>query len=417
MRRGALSLAACAASIVLGASQDPREPLALLPDTSAGIHLFADQLGTGYSSTLVRFAATHFAGTQKLARSENDRYRAVNPRWVLLHYRLGSSSGPVPYLHGNRWASDWSDVTSHEDWFLHNALGQRHHDRTSNWDIHDLRHPGFREYWVSSVIADMRVAGAQGVFADSFDAGVSGYGITPPDPRFVDTTPANPAAWPNGVTWAQQKADFIAFVTDRFQETPERFLFVPNITLGTAWWWPDYRRIDGAMFEGFTLGLRPVDWVRSMNRALELSRAGKFLIAQGYPKTIDERLFLLVSYLLIKGTRTFINNAGGGLNYFPEYELALGPPVDPLAADVARYAWAGLYKREFRDAIALINPSASRVTVTLPGTFGRVIPAGGGAVRDADIDDRGRYTGGSLAFRDVSSLTLEPLTAAVLIRR
>jgi hypothetical protein len=421
MRMGfasALLLAASTASLApAAAGRQPPGPLALLPDTSEGIHLFADQFSGGYSDKLVRFAATRYAGTQKLQKRENDRYRAVNPRWVLLHYRLGSSSGPAQYIRGDRWTSDWREVSSHEDWFLHNDRGQRHHDPVSNWDLHDLRHPGFREYWVTSVIADMRASGAQGVFADSFDAGVSGYGITPPDNRFVKTAPADPAAWTGGVSWLQQKVDFIAYVKDRFEATPERFLFVPNVTLATAWWWPDYGRIDGAMFEGFTLGLSPGDWVLAMNRALELSRAGKFLIAQGYPKSVDDRLFLLVSYLLIKGTRTFINSAGAGIHFFPEYELAIGRPLASLPDDIAGYAWNGIYKREFTNAIALINPQPARVDVALPGRFRLAMPAGGGETGDRDVDAQGNYLGGSMTYRDVSSVTLEPFRAAVLMRQ
>lgn len=405
-------------SILLQASApQSRDPLAMLPDTSDGIHLFADQFGAGYSDKLVRFAATHYAGTQKMLKAENDRYRAINPRWVMLHYRLGSSSGSAPYIHGNRWTSDWTDVSSHEDWFLHNERGQRHHEPRDNWDLHDLRHPGFREYWVTSVIADMRATGAQGVFADSFDAGVSGYGIAPPDARFADTAPVDPAAWKDGVTWLRQKLDFIDYVKDRFEATPEKFLFVPNITLATAWWWPEYRRIDGAMFEGFTQGLASFDWVLAMNRALELSRAGKFLIAQGYPNTIDQRLYLLVSYLLIKSTRTFINNAGAEVYYYPEYDLPIGPALDPLPDRVERYAWNGIYKREFRNAIALINPKGTPADVTLPGTFRLVIPAGGGLTRDNAIDSEGKYIGGSITYRDVSSLTLQPFTGVILMRR
>src|SRR5438067_6194200 len=50
-------------------------PLSMLPDTSARIVPFADQLGNGYSDALVRFVATHFAGTQKMLKAENDRFR------------------------------------------------------------------------------------------------------------------------------------------------------------------------------------------------------------------------------------------------------------------------------------------------------------------------------------------------------
>lgn len=401
-----------------GAGQDPPAgPLALLPDTTDRVVPFADQLRDGASDKLVRFVATRFAGTQKMRRAENARYRAVNPRWMLLHYRLGISSGPARYIRNGEWGSDWSEVTRHEDWFLHNATGARHHHRTNNWDIHDIRHEGFREYWVSSTIEDMRATGAQGVFADSFEAGVSGHGITPPDPRFRDTAPANPAAWENGVTWLHQKLDFVDYVMTRFSDTPEKFLFVPNIGgLTTTWWWPGYARVDGAMLENFALEAVGEDWRLSMNRALELTRAGKLIIVESYPANVRDRLFLFASYLLIKGRRTFINAGGLGVFYFPEYTIDLGPPLDALPADAARYGWQGVYKREFRNAIVLVNPGDAEVRVQLPRTFSLVTPIGGGATDDSHVDPLGNYVGGSLEYRDVTSLPLPSRSAALLKR-
>jgi len=397
----------------LAGRQDSVDSLAWLPDTSDGIHLFADQLDPGYSDTLVEFVATHYAGTQKMRRVDNERFRRVNPRWVLLHYRLGSSSGPAPYIRGDRWTSDWAEVTRHETWFLHNANGQRHHEAQSNWDMHDLQNPEFRRYWVDSVMADMRASGAQGVFADSFDAGVSGYGVTPPDQRFAGAAPADPAAWPGGRSWMQQKGDFIAYVKDRFDAVPERFMFVPNVTLATAWWWPDYTRVDGAMFEGFTLGLSPGDWLLAMNRVLEFTRAGKFVIAQGYPRTVDDRVFLLACYLLIKGRRTFINSAGAGVFFYPEYELPTGPAVDPLPDDIDAFRWQGVYRRTFRDVVVLVNPATAPATVTLPGSYRLVVPSGGGQTTDAAVE-RGRYVGGTLTYRSVSTFTMSGRSAALL---
>ena len=140
-------------------------------------------------------------------------------------------------------------------------------------------------------------------------------------------------------------------------------------------------------------------------------------IAQGYPKNVSERLFLLASYLLIKGERTFINSAGAGVNYYPEYALPIGPARDRLPDDVARYAWNGVYKREFEHAIVVINPHAEGASLTFPGSFRLVIPAGGGATGDAEIDAQGQYIGGSLTYQDVTALTLAPGTAAVLMRK
>jgi len=401
-----------------GAQETPAGPLALLPDTSDRIVPFADQLREVTSDKLVRFVATHFAGTQKMRRWENARYRAVNPRWMLLHYRLGVSSGPVPYIHNGEWGSDWREVTRHEDWFLRNANGARHHHRTNNWDIHDIRHAGFREYWVGSTIADMRATDAQGVFADSFEAGVSGHGVTPPDPRFSGTAPANPAAWENGVTWQQQKLDFADYIADRFAETPEKFLFVPNIgALTTSWWWPGYARVDGAMLENFALQATTVeDWLLSMNRALELTRAGKLVIVESYPSTVRDRLFLLASYLLIKGQRTFINGGGLGVFYYPEYTIDLGPPLDALPETAQSYLWQGVYKREFHNGVVLVNPGNVDALVALPHAFAHATSIGGGATDDSHIDRLGNYIGGRLEYQRVTTLQLPPRSGALLKR-
>jgi hypothetical protein len=414
-----LGLIALSATAPRGA-QPVSDPLTLLPDTSDRIIPFADQLRERTSDRFVRFVATRFAGAQKMRKAENERYRAVNPRWMLLHYRLGISSGPVPYIHNGDWGSDWSMVSAHEDWFLHNTAGSRHHHRRNNWDIHDIANPEFREYWVNSVVADMRATGAQGVFADSFEAGISSHGVTPPDPRFAGTGPADPAVWENGVTWLQRKLDFVDYVTRHFSATPEKFLFVPNLGgLTTTWWWPRYSSVDGAMLENFALRTTPDDWVLAMNRALELTRAGKLVIVESYPRNAGERLFLMASYLLIKGRRTFINAIDAGVSgvcFYPEYLLELGPALDPLPERISRYEWQGVYKREFRDAVVVVNASTVDVSVALPGPFLHVVPSGGGTIDDSHIDRDGRYVGGTLAEHELTTLQLPAQSAALLKR-
>ena len=335
---------------------------------------------------------------------------------MLLHYRLGSSSGPAQYIHGNQWSSDWASVTSHEDWFMHNQNNQRHHDPVDQWDIHDISNAGFRGYWVTSVIADMRATGAQGVFADSFEAGISGYGVTDPDPRFDGTNPANAAMWPGGDTWVDQKAEWIAYIESAFAATPEQFVLVPNIgAMITGWSNIDYSHVDGAMLEGFGYQEAPADWVLGMNRAMKLTGAGKFIIVQSYPGDIPTRQFLLGTYLMLKGSKTFVNLAGSGVNYLPEYAIDFGPPKAGLPGDVSGYQYSGVYRRDFAKGLVLVNPGDSAAAVTLPGTFEQVSATGGGAVTDADLDASGNYSGGTLSYAAVTSVTLAPRTAALLL--
>jgi len=391
-------------------------PLSLLPDTTDGIYLYADQLDDGVSDAIVRFTATHFAGTQKMVLAENQRYVAVNPNWLLLHYRLGSSSGPVQYIHDDTWSSDFDQVTTHEDWFMHNMDNARHEDPTDDWYINDISNDGFRQYWVSSVLADMRATGSLGVFGDSFEAGISGYGVTDPDTRFDGTNPANPADWPSGDTWIDQKKEWIDYIEAAFAATPEKFLFVPNIgAMITGWANVDYSTIDGAMLENFGYQLAESDWQLGMNRAMKLAAAGKLIIVQSYPSDLAGRDFLLATYLLLKGTHTFVNLAGMGVTYFPEYALDFGAPLAAAPADVSGYAQAGVYRRDFAKGSVIVNPSTTSVGVTLGTTMYQASATGGGTVTDADLDGNGNYTSGSLAYAPVTQVTLAPRTAALLL--
>ena len=73
------------------------------PTTTNGIYLLSDQLMNmaSYSQQLTDFIATHFVGTEKLTAAQNAPFKAINPNWVLLNYRLGTASGPVSYIGSN----------------------------------------------------------------------------------------------------------------------------------------------------------------------------------------------------------------------------------------------------------------------------------------------------------------------------
>src|SRR5262245_36756898 len=64
-----------------------------VPDTSDGIHVFNDQIHPGLTQAQVNFCARRYAGTQKLTLADASRLRAVNPDFLVLHYRLGMGLG------------------------------------------------------------------------------------------------------------------------------------------------------------------------------------------------------------------------------------------------------------------------------------------------------------------------------------
>ena len=91
-----------------------------VPDTTNGIHIWNDQLlARAMTDQQMKFAATHYDGTQKILRSYADKFRSYNPNFLILHYRLGQALGYripqgdcqptgdiISVMEGNQWVPD-----------------------------------------------------------------------------------------------------------------------------------------------------------------------------------------------------------------------------------------------------------------------------------------------------------------------
>jgi Hypothetical glycosyl hydrolase family 15 len=129
------------------------------------------------------------------------------------------------------------------------------------------------------------------------------------------------------------------------------------------------------------------DWQLQMNRVLGLVRRGKVILAQSYlaPSDLTARGFVLGSYLLIKGSHTFLNmDIGQEAQWFPEYGVDLGQPVGPPPANIsALRAGGGVYVRKYAHGLVAVNPDSSAASLTLSGPMQLVRPVGGGALNAA----------------------------------
>ncbi len=126
--------------------------------------------------------------------------------------------------------------------------------------------------------------------------------------------------------------------------------------------------------------------------------------------------FLLGTYLLLKGDQTYLNiDYGGGVQYYPEYQLNLGTATTPLPSNVSSYLWNGVYRRDFQNGFVLVNPGSTTYTLNLGGTYQEVQGQGGGTMTDSQIDANGNYIGGSLTYQNVSSVTLTGGSAAIFL--
>lgn len=395
------------------------------PDTSSGVHIFNDQLLPDLSDAQWRFAATHYAGVQKMTRTDADTLRSYNPNFLILHYRLGLAlgyraidSGCQPtgeFLHiieGGAWVQEWpGDGAVQEAWFAHwpESSATRVLNCDWGWWLMNLNDPGWRAYWQREVLHQLQANDNDGVFMDSLSV-----------PNFLGADHYDPALpafdldYENA--WSSRIDAWLAWL----QTQPVGdYAIVPNVGNWVTTRDPTtYAAADGAMFEGFAMWgegspYAVDDWRLQMNRALGLIRQGKAVIAQAYMGDGRERLFALGSYLLIKGDRTYLNlESDMAPEWWPEYDIAIGSPLQPPVADIDDLASGGVYRRDFTNGFVLVNPAedGAAIHVNLGGTFRLVQPSGGGTVGEDGVPT------GSLSYQSVTSVSLPPYSAVVLLQ-
>jgi hypothetical protein len=394
-----------------------------LPETTDGIHVFNDQLA-GWSMTEAQFefAATHYAGAQKMTRSDADHLRAYNPDFVILHYRLGLGLGYrgiegacdptgdwLQIIEGDNWVQEWP-ASPQDSWFFR-WTGERVLNCDWGWYLVDPGDSAWRSYWAGQVLRQLRANDDDGLFADSFS--VPNYlGADRYDPPL----PALDAAFENA--WAARIESLIAYLQ---QGELAAYHLIPNVGSWVTTRDPtDYSAVDGVMIEGFggwgygyyfDLG----DWQLQMNRILGLVGQDKAILAQQYIDAADvnDRTFLLACYLLVKGRYTYLNlDLDLEPEWFPEYEIPIGQPTGDAPADVDALwnaAWS-VYARTYSNGLALVNPTSVSRTVSLGGNYYRATPSGGGFV-PADGDT----SAWTVSYTPVTAVTLPPNRAAVLL--
>jgi hypothetical protein len=173
--------------------------------------------------------------------------------------------------------------------------------------------------------------------------------------------------------------------------------------------------IEGFGGWGFASYFDLPDWQLQMNRILGLVGQDKAILAQQYVNAADinDRMFLLGSYLLIKGRYTYLNlDLDLDPEWFPEYGIPIGSPVGGIPANVDALwdeTW-GVYTRTYSNGLALVNPTTTTQTVALGGTYYRATPNGGGFVpADGDV------SAWMVTYTPVTSVELAPNQAAVLL--
>jgi len=84
--------------------------------------------------------------------------KAVNPNVKILGYKDFLGQQPT--------ANDWTEVNKHEDYFAHDANGNRIRNSDWGWYLMDISSLGWRQYLVSYINAHTNNGAYDGVFAD-----------------------------------------------------------------------------------------------------------------------------------------------------------------------------------------------------------------------------------------------------------
>lgn len=180
------------------------------PDSRRGILVFNDQLpGLGnLSEAQIRFAVSHYVGTQKLTRPDADRLRALNPGFLILHYRLGMGLGYriaqgdcqptgdyLQIVDGARWVREWppEDLLK-PSWFFSYGGQERVFFCPNGWTLMNLDDPGYRDWWMGEVLRQLADNDDDGLFADSLSV-PNFFGGDVWRPRLPDVDAAFEADW------------------------------------------------------------------------------------------------------------------------------------------------------------------------------------------------------------------------------
>jgi hypothetical protein len=390
----------------------------VFPDTSARIAILADQLPAGLTPAQQRFAASHFVGTQKLSLDLSRPLRAVNPNFLVLHYHLAmwQSAPNVSFIiDGSRWGNDYPEVNKHEAWFWHNERGQRVSSSIDGKLLMNVGNKELTDYWIASIVEQVRAGDYDGVFADSASPALLQWEANaPPEPRLAGVG-ARDTRFPElgGRTFVAAWETFISAL-DRALAA-NGVALIPNVGALTTGWDPTrYETSAGVFLEGFADPRFVLDdWKASTNRLLSMARLGKIIILQNYLGTTDQiarRRYFLANYLLVKGTRTYLDYFGNSIfEWYPEWELDLGRPLI-TARTIADLADGGCYRRDFEHGVALVNPTSAPVTATFASPVRRIEFDGGGSIDVNGTPPR------ALRTTTLRAIVVAPRSAEIVMR-
>lgn len=292
-------------------------------------------------------------------------------------------------------------------------------------DPDDLAH--WVNYFTATALDRVQSSQMDGLMMDEVE---QPYGFPPP---FGDT----PEAWHHALERA------LSFIRGCFG--PDKILFwngifgdmalqPPHLRSIGPWALPAsldyYRWCDGAQMELFVTSYagpqvwpEPI-WEEIVDLCMAMAKRG-VMLAQA-PILVEDpviRMFVLASFHLCKGERSYLSHRGGAsFPWFPEWTIELGRPTftaphvsaylaTPDAPRAGIAASTGVvYARPFERGVALANPSAASATVWSAHPVHLAVPHGGGW-----IDAEGTMPVGSVTYERTTRIDLPSQSGALAL--
>ena len=243
-------------------------------------------------------------------------------------------------------------------WFMKDNRGQR--ISSDNYYFMNPMHPGWRNFFLERARDGQEVMGWDGVFLDN----VEGSLIKRHKHRAV------PAAFPVEKDYVAAIEDCLKYMYEEYFHPQGRPLWGNVISVKNPEVWFKYLKyMDGVMMESFAVdwqkGYRdPQEWQQHLAIAERVQALGKhiILVAQGGRWDLNRQKFAYASYLLVaSGNASFrytLSNQYVESWLYDNYKYRLGAPRGP------RYYQAGLWRRNFTNALVSVNPRNHEAAIT-----------------------------------------------------
>ena len=264
---------------------------------------------------------------------------------------------------------DWSEVNTHEDWFIHDAVtGSRIWNPTDDGFLMDIGNAGFRAHWITYVASNLNAyPGFTGIFIDNTIGS-----INPSWLPWIDYWGGNtPVFTPSDINnWHNNAVNFLAQIKAAF---PDK-----TIIINADGYNYDYvDKVDGVMIEGFTHATWQTADDTSNNAINQIyyyssiTSSGKIAwYCSGTSTGTTTQINNLVKYTLSgalisnnnpKSVFSFNNwfSFDGSHGYYPIMDTQIGSPIG------AYYQSQGVYMRDYTAGKVLFNPSANSYTINL----------------------------------------------------